>query len=338
VIIFRIYFAQICCSAILSIATFFTSPSIAQELPKDAPVPEQEDSGEETREYISEGLFSLTDEIDAWFGDVRNEEQRQDDWFRLSTEVRVKTGDPIGFGQKIRAGFNLKEFSKRLRLVIERDDGDSFDNGPRVETERDVNDYIRQNSRDGGSAAIRYFIFRDKFTQLSADAGIRFSGGPNPFGRVRASHWIELSELWSLEPSQLFFLEREEGFGSKTRFDVNRLVDANKFIRFRSEGYRSEESRGYQILEELAYFRRLPLDRSLATSFAVIVDNEERTKVYSYRSAIRYRAPLWGNWLYGILEPGIELPDDRDYRLTPFIMFRLEGRFERSRMEETHNE
>ncbi len=284
---------------------------------------------EETRSSISSSLFSLTDEIDALFNDARSIEQRQDDWIRLGFELRFRTADAMRIRQRVGAGFNLDKLSEKLRLIFEVENGDAYQRSERVEDTPQSDDFIRQTNRDGGSGALRYFILKNEKYQLTTDAGARLSGGLNLFARIRGSIWFELSEVWSMEPAQMFFVERKEGYGSRSRLDFNRLIDEDRFLRLRNEVFWSEESRGFEFFEEMSYLSRLSEDKTLSVALAMVAVTDPDPVIDTYRASLRYRAPLIGKWLHLVLEPGIAFPEDRDYRRTPFISIRLDALFDR---------
>jgi hypothetical protein len=300
---------------------------LAEDDAQDAP--RSEGFMEERRSEVSTQLFRLTDEIDALFNDARSIEQRVDDWIRLGVEVRFRASDTLRFRQRVGAGFNLDQISDRLRLIFEAENGDAFQGSERLEDTQQAEDFIRQTNRDGGSGALRYFFLRDEKYQLTADAGVRFSGGINPFARLRGNYWFELNELWSMEPSQVLFVERREGYGGRTRLDFNRFLTKDSFFRFRNEAFWSERSRGFEFFEEFSYLSRLSEHQSLSIPLAMIAYTEPDPRFDVFRASVRYRGPLIKDWLYIVLEPGIDFPDDRDYRRTPFLSVRFDALFDR---------
>jgi len=302
--------------------------SLAEEFPENNPN-ESESIFEKGRSSISGQLFNLTDEIDALFNDARSIEQRTDDWIRLGAEVRFRESDALRFRQRIGAGFNLDQISKRLRLTIEAENGDAHEGNERVEDTPQADDYIRQTNREGGRGALRYFILKEEKYQLTADAGVRLSGGINTFASLRGNYWFEINDIWSMEPSQVFFVEQNEGFGGRSRLDFNRFLTKDSFLRLRNEIFRSEESRGFEFFEEISYLSRLSAFRSVSIPLALMAYSQPDPTIDVIRASIRYRTPLIRKWLYIIIEPGIDFPEERNYRTTPFLSLRFDALFDR---------
>ncbi|HMO18197.1 MAG TPA: hypothetical protein PKA63_08140 [Oligoflexia bacterium] len=313
---------------ILTACLFYSSLVFAEKGQSDELEPVEE-LIEEGRSEISSRLFMLTDEIDALFNDARSIEQRTDDWIRLGLEVRFRASDNLRFRQRIGAGFNLEQLSSKLRLIFEAENGDAYQGSERLEDTPQAEDFIRQTNRDGGSGALRYFILKNNNYQLTADAGMRFSGGLNPFARLRGNYWFELNELWSMEPSQVLFFERKEGYGGRTRLDFNRFLTEDSFFRIRNEAFLSENSRGMELFEEFSYLSRLSENQTLSIPAAFITYTKPDPRFDVFRVSLRYRGPLIKQWLYIVLEPGMDFPDDRDYKRTPFLSIRLDALFDR---------
>jgi hypothetical protein len=132
-----------------------------------------------------------------------------------------------------------------------------------------------------------------------------------------------------MEPSQVFFLERKEGYGGRTRLDFNRFLSLDSFLRFRNEAFWSENSRGFEFFEEVSYLRRISEHQSLSIPLAFIAYTSPDPRFDVFRASVRYRGPLIKDWLYIVIEPGVDFPDERDYRRTPFLSIRFDALFDR---------
>ncbi len=276
------------------------------------------------RNTISSGLFGLTDYIDALFDDIRSQEQRQDDWFRFTTELRFRAGTPFRFRERVRAKFNLRAISDRLSVVVDLRQGDRVDRNKVEEDVSEGQDLIRSTSGDGGNAGLRYALYREKDTKLYAEAGLRFDSGVYPIFRIRGVHWMQFSEMWSSEVSQSVYWDGDSGYGERTRLDFNRLLDDTSFLRLRGEYVFSEESRGIDLLEEFTYTQFLTDKIIVSPGISVFAYTRPAWSADNYRVFVRYRTPLYQHWLMGEVEPAIEFPEERDYKMSPAIYFKLD--------------
>lgn len=273
-------------------------------------------------------LFGLTDDIDSFFGDVRTEEHKRNDWFRIGAEIKAKAASPLRLRERVRADLDLKEYARNLRFFISGDNGDRFDNHRTIDDTNDGTDFVADYRGNTASSGISYDFYRSPFSLVSADIGLKF-GGAHPFGQLRASRWIPLSERLSFEPTQYFQWIEADGFGEKTRGDLNYALTETSRLRARTEALWSESSRGVDLLEDLSWLKKFT-DRTyagVAASVTAFTDPSWTPDVY--KLALRYRQLIYEDWLYMEAEPGLEFPEERDYKTIPYIAFRFDAYFER---------
>lgn len=274
-------------------------------------------------------LFALTDDIDEFFGDVRTYEHKKNDWFRIGTEVRFKAAAPVRIRERLRADLDLKEYAKNLRFFVSGEGGDRYENGKTIDDVNEGNDFITDYEGNTASSGVSYDFYRSRYTLVSLDGGLKFGGGVHPFTQFRASEWIPITERLSFEPTQFFRWIQGEGFGEKTRGDLNYQLTDDSRLRSRTEALWSESSRGVDLLEDLSWLKKYT-DRTyagVAVSLTAYTDPAFTPDVY--KVAYRYRQLILDDWVYLEVEPGIEFPNERDYRTTPYIAFRLDAYFER---------
>jgi len=285
-----------------------------------------------SRSTISSSLFSITDSIDALFDDVRADEQRQFDRFRLGSEVRFRAASPIRLRQRFSASFNFDNISDRFRLVVDGSKGDEVNDQGSLQGDRlEGNDVLRRRSGSSSGARFRYSIYNTpQGTLVDVDAGVRFSSGITPITRIRASHWFQLSDLWAFEPTQTILWDGKDGYGESQRLDFNRIIGERAFFRSRSEKLWSETSRGLEFFQEFSAYKELSGERrSLGVSASISAHTRPDFLVDQYRLSVRYKNSIYQDWLFLEVEPGLDFPEDRDYRRTPFVMFRFDMFLER---------
>ncbi len=313
--------ATIILTGAVALTCIFPSPTFAE--------PEKSGPLDSIHNYGKDKLFTLTDEMDDFFGDIRRDEEKRNDWFRIGTEVKFRAADPIRIRERIRARLDLSDYAKNLRIFINGSSGDQIENGKTLEDSVEADDFITDYQGDAASTGISYDFVRTRNTLFSTDAGLKFSGGPHPFGDIRYSRWFDLGNDISLEGTQFLQWIEGDGFGEKTRLDLNRKTSSEGRVRNRLEALRSESSRGLTLVDELSYIQKFS-DRSYAgISGSISAYTEPSWTPDIYKVALRYRERIYKDWLYLETEPALEFPNERDYRVTPSITFRLDMYFER---------
>lgn len=310
---------------LLSLVILIVSSSYAEDTtPKNS-----ESVADSMHEEGSSMLFGLTDDIDQFFGDIRTEEHKGNDWFRMGVETKFRATDGVRIRERLRADLDLKDYGKNIRFFISGDRGDRYDNSQRLEDENSGTDFATDYRGDVAASGISYDFYRSNYTLVSVDAGLKF-GGAHPFTQFRGSHWFPLSERLSLEPTQYLQYIEGDGFGERTRVDFNYALSHQARFRARTEALRSESSRGVDLLEDLSWLKKFT-DRTyagLALTFTAYTAPTWTPDVY--KVSYRYRQLIHDDWLYLEVEPGIEFPNERDYTRTPYVTVRLDAYFERN--------
>lgn len=292
----------------------------------------QQGTVDRSHDTIRLNLFEMTDEIDAFFGDIRSLEQRQTDWFRARIATKAVSGSGSSISQGFAASVNLDAISKRLKFIIGGSGGDNpglLDRSG-LDNNTDINsDLTSGGSRDNSvSSGLRFDLLSESDLLVRFDSGIKFRSGINlhPFFRTRASRWFDL-DYFAIEPQLALIVERQDGFGQEVRLDFNKNVE-DYLVRFRSQASHFEDRSAIEVFEEVSIFRQLRKRSFVGTAVSYLSPFENYP--IRYRASVRYRCQFWKNWLYVEIEPGIDLPENRDYELTPFVAVRFDVYFDRN--------
>lgn len=296
------------------------------------------DSLADAHASAEESLFNLTDRIDEFFDDVRTEEQREDDWVRAGVGLRFNSEGDFELSQKVRAAFNLSAISDRLKIIVGASNTDT-DSDSREERENNADpsdDQITEQAfgqRLGGSGllGLRYSLYSKDEKRLTVQGGYRFRGGLEAFAETRASIRRTISENWAVEPSQAVFWTEDDGFGESTRLQFDRKLFPGAFLRLRSEALWSETSDGFDLFQEIGMFREIGRESYVGVVGFADFDTHPAWQSDVYRYSLRVKTLIFGDWLYGELEPFLEFTNDNDHEPTPGIAVRLEGKFDRLR-------
>ena len=287
---------------------------------------------EQSHSDIADSLFSLTDQVDEFFDDVRTAEQREDDWVRLGIGVRFNTEGDVDFSQRGRASFNLTPFSEKLRLIVGGSNTDTSDSDEKLDENRAEQSEAEDSAfgqKVGGSGLVglSYTIFSKDGKRLVAEGGYRLQSGLSAFTELRASIKRKLSDNWSVEPTQFLEWNEQDGFGEKTRLEFNRALFTRAFFRSRSELIWTETSEGADVNQELGLFREFGAESFIALILFTQYDARPAWSADVWRVSTRVKSLILGNWLYGEIEPFLEFPDSNEHDPTPGIALKLDAKF-----------
>ena len=269
-------------------------------------------------------LFNLTKDIDDFFGDVRGDEQRQNDWYRIGAETRIRSSDGVHVRERLRASIDLSAYAKNLRFFIDGESGSKVDRVRPVNDQLNAPDFDTSYLGDAATSGVKYDLYKTNDSLISATAGAKFSGGPHPFTDLHFSKWLPITDVFSFEPTQYFQWVEGDGFGVRSRFDLNYRLGLQSRVRARTEVLRSENSRGAETLEDISYLFKFCERRYAGFGVTGTYYSQPAWTAEDYRLSARYRQLIYKNYLYLELEPALEFPNDRDYRATPSITFRLD--------------
>lgn len=274
--------------------------------------------------YVSERLCEPAAWFDGFFGDPRSlEETPIGTFIRVRNAAQWDQNDGWSHGFRIRANILLPRVSDRLRLLVSRDD----------DLSGELRDSPALDDRsDRTRLGLRFIASERARSQIDLDGSIRVgSGGLNPEIRTRYRYLHGLTDRSLARATQTVFWQREDGFGTTSRVDLEWLPDRDRLLRWTGQGTVSEGSDGVDWRTSVTGFRQLDTRSALRTEVGTFGYTRPRFEVQEYFVAVRYRRQFLRRWLYYELQPERAWPLDpetgsrrADWRFT----FTLEVQFE----------
>jgi len=272
-------------------------------------------------EAISTQLVERTDRIDQFFGDERIEDDPRVALIRLREEFTWAEKGETRWRTKLKTRIPLRRLERRLRLIIETDSETeedlAADGIPRVENaEPPAEDF----------AGLRYALAVTPFSSASLDVGGKFDDG------FKARSELKLQRTWNTEEWRLRLLEgiywRDgEGWGERTRFDIDHLVGRIGVFRSRSEGDWGESTEGVELEQSFSLARPLDEKTAISTEAGVFLHTRPSWIVDGYAAEVRLRRQLHRKWIFFDFVPRADFPRERRYEFTPELLLQLEIRF-----------
>lgn len=236
----------------------------------------------------------------------------------VSPIIDFREADGASLGLKVSGKLKLPRLSERLDLVFDSD-YDETDLTPELTKARDVG----LRSGDDGAASLRLRLDDNLKIKPSIEAGLKFK--PEPVPRIGLKlRLANKNPEFTTRATQTFFWEREDGWGERTTFDVERGAKDEYLARLGTSLLWSEGSDGVRAGQTLQLYRFLSHRRAMGVKFGVYGPLEPSAYIETYSARLAWRQRVHRDWLFLEIEPGIDWPRDRDYEATPLVQVKLD--------------
>jgi hypothetical protein len=260
-----------------------------------------------------------------YYGDRRTREETGGSYIEITPLVSMVDGEGIkadlDFGAKLR----LPRFSERLQLFVDRfqeEDSDVFDSLGARQRPRGTGEGTKE-----GSVGVRFFLVDGMTFRSSFSVGMSFKPEPTPRLKLQGRIAKALNEQWASRLTQSVFWESDDGFGEKTQLEFIRKIDDHRDVRSSTAVIWSETSEGVEAGQAFTYIHILARKRVIAPRVGVGGHVEPTAAVDRYFFRVPYRQRIHRDWMFLEIEPGIDFPDERDFKATPLLIVRLDMLF-----------
>jgi len=215
------------------------------ENPGQIETPLEREEGSIDRAYgkITDNVLATADWIDSFFYDERIEAEERKSNLRLRFSYFTEEEEGTEFDADARVRLVLPALKKRLRLVISGDPDDDIDIDNTAED--DARESFELSDEENVTVAFWYTFNDTARRHASIQSGVRFrSGSPVYFMGPRFRRTIPLAS-WSLRGTQGLRWFSDEGWESRTQFDLERQLYERFFLRATARGSWFEGENGF---------------------------------------------------------------------------------------------
>lgn len=262
--------------------------------------------------------FFVTDEY-ATYGD--NETRLR---FRLNTDYIE--GHGWEFTPNVKLNLELPGISNRLRLVANDADKDN-EAGNAVD------------STEEPDLAFRWVATNSDRVGVSFDVGARYKDSETSvFGRINTALRYPIGKNWTGVTSNRLYYYSDTKLRNDFRQYFDHTFNENLMIRSRTRiEYLEEDEYNPQWEQKFVLFQRI--DPRISVAYEAILqrysieesafDPEDleiplQNNFYAAQLRLRFRRNFWRPWLFAEIWPVLAWPEERDFKTTPAIRFRLE--------------
>lgn len=143
---------------------------------------------------------------------------------------------------------------------------------------------------------------------FDAGVGVRVDMPLDPYAQVRYELVRTFADNYVFRARETVFWRNSEGFGSTTRFNIDRALSNRFLLRFNNLGKYTEETLGLEWISEVSLFQSIGKRTGLAwqTYITGVTDNEVPLTRYGARLIMRRQ--LSTEWLFLEVRGGIGWP------------------------------
>lgn len=253
-------------------------------------------------------------------------------WISPSIEMRHDdSGYDVSLNPDFDAEVAVPNLERRLHVFITRARSDTLPGA----------DYFEK----GKQTQVGVRTIWDRL-DLHASTGIRVKWRPELFARLEwRKRWTR--ELWVVVPRQRFFWELEDGLGTLTSLTIHRWcgpsrdifiqsVSAARYTTLSTDGIEWEQTfkigRVKEAMEDKWHWQKVLGENDIAqghtlrfSTFGRIDSSNDR--IERYRLAYVYRRPVYKQWIYLNVAPGLEWAVQSDWDTVPVLLVGLDMLF-----------
>ena len=277
-----------------------------------------------SRSLASDYVEDLNDGVDSFFMDAFFEDEAINDESsgsngRLFFTTRLVKGEGVDYQMGVNLKLVLPRTRDRFKLLVETDEN---------EDDQKETNVIGTTDNVTYSTALRVELKEGKRWKSSWDNGIRWSGEPVYFSRLRARR-TDYFEDWRSRVLQTLYWRTDVEWGSDFNMSFLRPIGLHHHFRtgFGAEYILSDDFA--DLTSNAAIFHELSSRAAMLYKVAVFGDTDSITKVNSTVLTVSYRRKIYRHFVFAEVVPEVAWPraeeeGDDNYKATPAINFRLE--------------
>lgn len=272
-----------------------------------APCPEFGDTEmlERIRTGVERSVCVTAWRVDTFFGNRGDEEIVEARAVHGRLRVGALWDEKDGFDQelRLRASFPTPLLNQRLRAVVGRETDEEFiEDAPR----EFADDTLFGTGQDANWLfGFGYDPIRGRRSRLSLGAGLKLQSPLNPYVKASYRYLAEPTEELFLRLQQTVFWENEEGFGTSSRADFERLLKEGRLLRWANYLKLSEDTDGVYWNTSLTLYQKISDMRAVALRGAIRGETGLEVNPVEYKLLTIYRQRFLKDWLFLELRGGV---------------------------------
>lgn len=246
--------------------------------------------------------------IDGLFGDEVRYDQYRETYGTVSTGALWSDYDGFDPRLRFRIRLQLPQWDERISAFAGRVGEDDYISDSEGEFDALPTRQFGNLEDESVLVGLGYSSPERTGNDFDAGVGVRVDVPLDPYARARYEIVRTFAEKYVFRARETGFWQNTEGFGSTTRFNIDRALTDKLLIRWTALGKFTEETVGVEWYTQFTLFQsvgpRTGLAYQLQTEGAT--DNEVQLTRHSGRVILRHQLPQ--QWLFLELRGGVGFP------------------------------
>jgi hypothetical protein len=146
---------------------------------------------------------------------------------------------------------------------------------------------------------------------FDAGVGVRIDLPLDPYARARYEIVRTFAEHFVFRARETVFWQNSEGFGSTTRFNIDRALSERFLVRWNNLAKYTEETQGVEWFSEVTLFQKLNERMGIAWQNYVSGESDAEVDLQRYGVRAILRRQLTPQWLFLELRAGVGWPREK---------------------------
>lgn len=273
------------------------------------------EEGDEWIDWTRKGLYrsvcASARWLDGFFGDARFDEEATSALYgRAGLGLSWSQYDRFEALSDFRANIPLPNIDERLSVTLARQDEDEYVED-RLEPSGPVPPFVAATEDRSWLLGLGYTPISGRNSRLHYSLGVNIDWPPEPYVKARYRYRFFFSERAALRARQTVFWRLDEGFGTTSAFDLERLLSPTLFVRWTNVGTISESTEGVRWRSDLTLYHDIPGPRALAYTWLVRGETDAPVDVERASLQVVVRQQVLRRWLFLELSSGVAWPRKR---------------------------
>jgi hypothetical protein len=245
--------------------------------------------------------------FDGFFGNARFEDEYEATHGSISVGTQWDERDHWDPSVRFRASVQLPQLSERFRAFVGRLDPDEYVS----DTPDDFDTLPRQFAGDEDDSVLLGLGYRQPGRRggyFDTSAGIDLDWPPDPYVKGRYHLALPFLERNLMRLNETIFWRADDGFGTTTRLDLERLLSEDFLLRWSGSGTFSEDTEGVKWYSNVTLYQNLGAARAFAYQVGIEGETDNEVDITDYGIRAIFRRRIHRDWLYLELRSSLTWP------------------------------
>lgn len=245
--------------------------------------------------------------FDGFFGNARFDDEYESTHGSLSVGALWDERDDWDPSVRFRVQLRLPQLNERFSAFVGRVDPDEFV----TEVRDDFDSLPRQFARAEDDEVLIGLGYRKPGPgggHFDASVGARLDWPPDVYAKGAYRLTQPFLERNLLRLHETIFWREEDGFGTTTRIDLERLLGDDILARWTGSGTYAQETLGVRWFSNVTLYQSLGARRALAYQAGISGETDREVDIVDYGLRVIYRRSVYREWLFLELRSSVTWP------------------------------